>query len=504
MQKIPTKTLHKMNASFDWVLPNELSVKQAEDLGIVKFVAMVEGKLKSGELMTRDNVIAGAGGMRAAAALGHARLNIDHIDGPLPDKYVEKYGKELAEGYPEDFGYIIDAQAVEDDGKMRVEGIGMIGNKAGYKLLKEGKFVGCSVEDATRELKCEDECEYKGSAYINNALILDEVPNSHETWVSPVTEQDIGTIIIKPEAQKHRNNPIRKIITRKLQHHTIDDYIEDGMWKDGKDSAVKFLTDVKKLPDDRIQEIAAFIFENPTLLNQYQLENLSSGDILAWYSSLQMDAMREDLAKFRHYISVINWLPNNRRQLNEYNAVRPKDNAVRYGQGEAGYMSPAEDQTKVCKGCRFFMQADPEDPDGVGECIIVTDEVSGLGGCSKFDPNPTTPEPEEPEQPAPEEGEQPEGENPDMPMKEPEDLSTPKQKERIPQTKHALIEKNPSVSSESHHLLDSQIAILKKQKAQIGIPFGKRQGTAAIAQRVKLQKEIDRLEKLKKSTKNKK
>ena len=498
MKDIPVKTLHKINCSFDWVLPEQLTIAQAKDIGMVKFVAMVEGKLKSGEVMTRDNVIAGAGGMRAAAALGHARLNIDHIDTALPEKYVEKYGKELAEGYPDEFGYIMDAQAVEENGKMRVEGIGFVSNRKAYELLGEGKFVGCSVEDATRELKCEDECEYKGSAYINNALILDEVPNSQETWVSQVTESDLGTIIVQPETQKHRNNPIRKIIMRKLQHHTMDDYIEDGLWKDGKDSAVKFLTDIKKLPEDRIEEIASFIFDNPTLLNQYQLEHLSAGDILAWYSSLQMDAMREDLARFRHYISVINWLPHNRQQLAEYNAVRPKDNAVRYGQGEAGYMNPAEDQSKICKGCRFFMQADPEDPDGTGECIIVTDEVAGLGGCKKFDPNPTAPAEPEPE---------PEG-NPEDPMgsdtppENPEEpMATPKQKEKIPLKKNALIESKPSIASaESNHLLDTQIGILKKQKAQIGIPFGKRQGAAAIARRAKIQKEIDRLLKLKKNT----
>ena len=144
---------------------------------MIKGVAMSEGKLKSGDMMVRDNVIAGAGAMRASAIMGKAQLDIDHHEITLPKSYSEKYGSGIADPYP--LGFIVDAQAQENevDGEklMQVEFLATIENEKVYDLIKSGQIKGCSVVDYSRGLKCEKECAYQGSAYLTNTLILDEV-----------------------------------------------------------------------------------------------------------------------------------------------------------------------------------------------------------------------------------------------------------------------------------------------------------------------------------------
>ena len=156
---------------------------------------------KSKDVMTRDNVLAGGGAMRASALMGKATLDIDHLETRLPAEYGRKYGKEINEPYPP--GFIVDAQSVENevDGKklMQAEFIAIIENNKVFDMIKQGLFKGCSVVDYSRNMRCNPEaCEYEGSAYLSNTLILDEVPNSNGTWVAAVTEEDHGTIILGP------------------------------------------------------------------------------------------------------------------------------------------------------------------------------------------------------------------------------------------------------------------------------------------------------------------
>ena len=250
-----------------WVLPFDVTVEEAAELGLIKGVAMVSGKLKSGEIMTPENVYSGGGGMRAAMVMDKAKINVDHFqpDEELPEEYRKRFGKEIGKNSLR--GDVVDVQTVTEDDKAKVEFIATV-DKVIYDLIKAGKVKGNSVEDAVRALSCnKNECVYEGSAYFNNALIMLEVPNSDGTWVDVVDEQDLGTILVKDAEQikKHSNNRIATYLKKHLKKHEmseeeLNDYMTEGNWNDGVESVKKFLKEKKGIEND---EFAQFIFDSP-------------------------------------------------------------------------------------------------------------------------------------------------------------------------------------------------------------------------------------------------
>ena len=168
--------------------------------------------------MARDNIMSGAGALRAVAAAGLALVDIDHHQHELPAPYVEKYGLGINDPYP--VGYVLDAQGiVAKDGLAEVQAMMMIQNPTVYNLISAGRVNGCSVVDMIRKKVCNDDtCRFEGSAYIMNTIALEGKPNSAGTWAAPVTASDIGTII-KPATQEHlADAPIAQIITKRLEH----------------------------------------------------------------------------------------------------------------------------------------------------------------------------------------------------------------------------------------------------------------------------------------------
>ena len=160
--------------------------------------------------------------------------------------------------------------------------------------------------DYSRGLKCEKECAYQGSAYLTNTLILDEVPNSNGTWVAAVTEEDIGTIIMSPEAypdyedhltlkikahtakvteknekpdKAEKNSPHSPRGSPYDDPHELDFYMDDGVWKEGVESAQAFLTEAKGIDQDTAGAIANYLIANPKNVSQYQLEHMSHEDL---------------------------------------------------------------------------------------------------------------------------------------------------------------------------------------------------------------------------------
>ena len=396
----PKKVEHKLTHKFEWAAPFTITEQDATDMMLIKGVAMQSGKLKSGEIMTEENVYSGGGGMRAAAIMEKAKINIDHIDGDLPEEYRKKFGKEI--GSDGIIGDILDAQTVSEDGKVKVEFIGKINNKTVYDMIKNGKVKGNSVEDAVRGLKCDKECEYEGSAYFNNALIVLEVPNSDGTWVDIVTKEDLGTILSEETTQKHSHKRITKLLTKYMEgvdndseSKVLEQYMEDGVWNDGLDSVKKFLKEEKEIEDD---EFAQFIFEHPTEFSQYQLEWNKGTDLLAWWNRFKKELqMEQDILQIKKNLGVLANMPTIKTHINEtaaeLNEARTKQ-AVKYGQEDAGYMQSAEEN---CMSCRWFSAHDFENPEGTGDCNIVAEDVLGVGGCKHYVRNPTTPE-EEPEE----------------------------------------------------------------------------------------------------------
>ena len=84
---VAKKTKHQLSHSFTWPVPIDMAKMDPQEffaMRMIKGVAMTEGELKSGDLMTRDNVIAGGGAMRASALMGKAQLDIDHYEAELP------------------------------------------------------------------------------------------------------------------------------------------------------------------------------------------------------------------------------------------------------------------------------------------------------------------------------------------------------------------------------------------------------------------------------------
>ena len=397
----------KLTHQFEWPLPVDLTIGDAEKVGMIKGVAMSEGKLKSGENMSRDNVLSGAGAMRMSALLGTAVLDIDHLE-ELPQEYIEKYGPEIADPYPP--GQILDAQAVENelpDGTtaLQVEFIGVITNKKVYELIKTGRIKGCSVVDFVRTLECNGDrspdnmlkgflgedvsgCNYEGSAFKFNTLILDAVPNSNSTWVAPVTESDIGTIIadmsdkVKDKVRasmKHALTPSQRLLINAArdgfenQTNSLEAYMTDGIWNNGADSIKDYLESEKDIDPQTADAMSRFLFKHPDALSQYQLEWLSSQDLAIWWQNLTDETKRNErtnqimikLAKFE-------WLKEHNvseKQLQAW-GKSPTREAIKYGKMDVG-----------CVGCKFAKFTDDESD--TGYCSMLDDGVERGNGCTK-------------------------------------------------------------------------------------------------------------------------
>ena len=407
----------KILGQFEWTRwAEDITADDAATQMLVKGVAATTGEKKDGSNITRDDLIAGTGAMRAMALKGEAKINVDHYPDELPPEYQKKYGlKNGMIGKIKDCHYI----DTEIDGKQVTvtEFVAELNDKKAYEMVKEGKFPGCSVESITRGMDCDEkQCSHTGSVMTDCALILDEVPNRHGTWVSQVTKDDIGTILIE-----------KKTTDSLKRSDKLDEYIQDGKWKDGEKGAIKFFEKFHKMEKSLADELGKFVHSNPTILTQYQLENMSRADLDMWFKSYKYQQdMQKKIKVMEDRLKVQE--KNTRRILTfDYNKKQMKTylkiigDGHRYGQSEVGYTNEAAEDK--CIDCRWFAPTDPENPEGVGECSEVADEIRGTGGCTRFDRNPATPEEEEPA---------PEGE-PGEEMEEEDPLMESSETQRIPE-----------------------------------------------------------------------
>lgn len=204
-----------MSTVFDWPYPMPLTLHAAQNLGLVKGSLMQEGKLRSGDIMTRDNIMHGAGALRAVSSAGVALVDIDHFAEKLPTSYAEKYGAGINDPYP--VGHVIDAQAVIVNDLAQVQALMIIHNPLVYNLVTRGLIKGNSVVDLPRKKVCDDTCKFEGSAYLMNTLVLEGEPNSFGTWTAPINEDDIGTIIQHNEKSHTVDSIITRLINRRLE-----------------------------------------------------------------------------------------------------------------------------------------------------------------------------------------------------------------------------------------------------------------------------------------------
>ena len=393
-----TKVNHSLMAAFEWTSSLGFNPDDISKLNLIKGVALSEGELKSGEIMTRDNVIAGAGAMRASAIMSQATLDIDHHETTLPKEYEEKYDPAINDPYPP--GFIIDAQAVEntinDKKTMQVEFLAVILNDYVYDLIKSHKIKGCSVVDYPRDLdcdKCDTEsctCKYSGSAYLQNTLILEEVPNSNGTWVDIVTEDDFGSTITIPEdaelekltIQYHKAPTKLQLRVKSLLEHAkqeftegnLEPYMTDGIWNNGIESITEYLMEEKLIELDTAESMAEYLFNHPENLSQYQLAALSTEDLEAWWvTTANMAAVHDSIRTLKHQIAKLNIINKPDLTIMEH--------AVPFGQGEVNYGERATGSQ--CIDCRWFSSF--TDDTEKGYCALVAGDVAESYGCDKFE-----------------------------------------------------------------------------------------------------------------------
>ena len=299
----PETPVRKITHKFDWPLTRKLTMEHATALRLVKGVLMREGQLKSGQHMTAENVIFGSGAMRAACILKHAVIDPDHIKkGPLPPVYQSKYGAPPGENAVPS-GYLIDAQHVkaEHDGKMELQALMMVDEWL-YKAIKENKVVGNSVSDSFRKVVCDGgRCEFEGSAYMRNSLMLEEVPNCDGTWVNAVSEEDIGTIITADDrpAEHSEQSPLVQYMEERLHaagataaaENAATDYMTaDGKWA-SPEAAVTYLRTEKHMDAALAQPVGEYLVAHPDQLNARQAQFLSKPDLMAWWTHARLHAM---------------------------------------------------------------------------------------------------------------------------------------------------------------------------------------------------------------------
>ena len=278
-----------LGATFAWTFPHSLTSEIARELGMVKGVCCIEGTSKSGYPFTKEDIIQGAGAMRAASLMMQSSIGVDHHapETGIPASYSEKYPG-LGKGeYP--IGDTFDAQPVEHNGKWQVEFLAFIWDPVAYDLIKNHQFVGCSVEDYIRHKSCicKDDgctCRQEGSAFLTNTLVLEHVPDIDGTWVDVIDSSDIGSILINTiPPNKHTMTKLDDKIKHALSTHNLSDYYVDAAWVDGATSAVEYLTKEKDIDEAMAGEIAAHLVANPGALNEEQLMYLSTLDIETWW-----------------------------------------------------------------------------------------------------------------------------------------------------------------------------------------------------------------------------
>ena len=307
-----------------------LNKQQIEDLMLVKGVLLNSGKTKMGWTYSVENTYKAGGSLRGAAYAGIADIDIDHIanGADIPNEYIKEFGEAIRQPYP--VGKVIDAEVVKNsDGSVSIEAIMSLDNPLAYKMVKEGRFIGNSLVDIPRK-NCSKEagCVLEGSTFVRNTLILKSTPNSHGTWIAPVSEEDVGTII-KPV--NNAVSPVMTILLKKLEdienarngggddnnnnnnkaaeekkvnsvtpktvNNGITDYLdEQGSWREGADGIRNFLVANKSIPMDTAADMAQWLYSNPGVLNNDQLTNLSTVDLQAWWNrSARLNSLENKL-----------------------------------------------------------------------------------------------------------------------------------------------------------------------------------------------------------------
>jgi len=430
---------HSLKHKFAWPVPLMLAPGEEKEFMLFKGVAMQSGEMKRGEKMDKDNLIFATGAMSTAAMMGVALMDIDHFEtaAEIPQSYLEKYGKDLINPYPPAF--IIDAAVeinkTEPGGKeyAQVEFIGACTNPLVYDMILKAKFKGCSVVDYYRKETCDcgtdqkegdvcNKCTIEGSHFLMNTFILEEVPNSNGTWVQALGPEDVGTIIERPSEEliaqlklKLNKDPRMRMKTillgqnKKLHaQYELDNYMntETGVWNDGKTSIVAFLVDEKSIPETTASDMADYLFAHPEALNQYQYENMSAEDLVAWFRHITEMAQNAKLLQHSKQLAALSLIKHNADGLKVLKDIDQlgKDE-VNYGPGAEGSM---------CQECRWFFALDPSDMAGPGVCAIVSGDILGTDTCDRFEASPGGGGTAEPDQePADESGNDPNAEHPD-------------------------------------------------------------------------------------------
>ena len=337
--------------NFAWVQDFDLTPEIAQELGLVKGVCLIEGRTKSGDMFDSADVIQGVGAMRAAALLGAGNLNIDHLR-KLPDSYEKKYPGISEHPYP--VGFIIDAQAVKrDDGKWLGEFLGSVFNKVLYALIRDHKVVGNSVEDVMRKEDCSDcsgnvcTCHPEGSAFLENAVILEEVPNVDGTWIAPVTADDIGTIITNETHYATPMTPLMLKLNALVKRQHVSDYFTGDTWTNGAESIRDYLVDEKDIDAAVAEQMAQYLYENPTVMTPTQMTNLSRADLEAWWGLFTLKLHVEGLEQ---KVATLAWLKHNATPMGVLKKTRHTRESIHYK------AKAATDAT--CASCKWHADSD--------------------------------------------------------------------------------------------------------------------------------------------------
>jgi len=405
------KSLFKSNKhilksnNFKWISDLGLTLNEAQDMMLIKGVAMSAGTKKDNDIETDENIIFASGAMAAAALQNKSNIDIDHFEESLPvDEYSEYDVKAINATYPPArtlaVGIAKNEMGESGTPTIQTEFIGVCSNTKVYEMIQNGEFVGCSTVElvAKRNCECNNEnhdcgCTLQGSQFTDNTLILKGVPNSEGTWVSAVDKNDIGSII--SESTTKNSKPTKEklaiINSMKLTYHTTKNSTDqimlpdlskyknqDGKWKDGKQSIANFLQVERKISKEMATSIANTLEKNPGLLSDAQLVFFSNDDLTEWHSHLN-----EKLNKLA-------------KQKNSTKTPTKKLNIIQFGKGEVNY-GPREPGGQ-CGECRWgtFPADIAENPGQDGICAIVAGEIQWMDGCDKFEmiPGLSTPDPE--------------------------------------------------------------------------------------------------------------
>ena len=305
----------KLSHSMTWVKQTQMTIQDARELGIYKGVLIREGTSKDGRDVDMEHIMQGAGSLHAMTLQGNAPMGIDHLK-EIPVTYTQKYGYEISDPYP--VGIVLDAAAVKaDDGKWEIQAYMHVINPTVRRLIDEHKIIGNSVEGLARDVECDSiTCKEKGTVYTANTLILETVPNGDGTWIAPVDESDIGTLLKPMDTMTvHSMSGTKQILHEKLEKlhkdraaagitqdsgglpnathpSNIEPYYntENSTWRDGEKSVSSFLEKEKgmtTMEPKTMANISRFIMEHP--LNENQLKFMRSSDIMAWWGHTRAD-----------------------------------------------------------------------------------------------------------------------------------------------------------------------------------------------------------------------